>query len=118
MRGHCRAVVCLLLLSTEGAACVACSQAGRPSTPSPSEWTRVIVVLRLPPSETDEQKGRLIGQTREALLAELKATPHRVVRIYETIPAVALDVSPQALLVLRKSTLVAGVEEDRLAAPQ
>ena len=84
---------------------------------------RVIVHLRVAPiaagqSEEAKQQGGTIAQAREALLRELALTSYRVPRVYDTIPFVALEVSPEALRVLEKSVWVVGLEQDVLSAPQ
>lgn len=87
---------------------------------------RVIVQLRVSALPEGELNGadavasqrRAIASTQSAILTELAGTSYRVIRIFETIPFLALDVSPAALQALEGSALVVGVEEDRVAAPQ
>jgi hypothetical protein len=112
--GRARCVIVLSLVAIVG---LECGKGGQ-VVPSPSEWMRVIVTFHVQTFETDEQRGRAIVAARQALLAELKSTPHRVTRMYETVPAIALEASSEALLVLRRSQLVAGIEEDRVVGPQ
>jgi hypothetical protein len=81
-------------------------------------WTRVIVQLNVPATQTDEQKLAAIREVREALLRELDAKSYRVARVYDTIPAVALEVSPEARRVLEKSPRVASVVTDAVVDPQ
>ena len=59
-----------------------------------------------------------IAAAQSAVLKELAGTSYRVVRTYETIPFLALEVSLGALQALDESALVMGVEEDRLDSPQ
>jgi hypothetical protein len=59
-----------------------------------------------------------IATAQSAVLRELVGTSYRVVRTYETIPFLALEVSLDALQALEESALVMGVEEDRLDSPQ
>ena len=59
-----------------------------------------------------------IAAAQSALLAELAGSSYRVVRTYETIPFLALEVSADGVRILEGSALVAGVEEDRLESPQ
>jgi len=61
---------------------------------------------------------RAIAAAQSAVLAELAGIDHRVVRAFETIPFLALEVSKGALQTLGRSGLVLGVEEDRLDSPQ
>jgi len=50
-------------------------------------------------------------------LAELSGTTHKVTRRFETIPFIALEVTPDALAALERSARVVGVVLDRLDAP-
>ena len=77
---------------------------------------RVIVQLRISagPDETREQR---IQTTRQSLLADLAHTPHKVIRVYTAMPAVALEASHEALRVLNVSRHVSRVDEDELAKP-
>lgn len=87
---------------------------------------RVIVHLRVdarsegefgrPEAAASQQQA--IAAAQALILRELAGTGYRVVRTYETIPFLALDVSLGALQALDESALVVGVEEDRLASPQ
>jgi hypothetical protein len=87
---------------------------------------RVIVQLRvsaLPEGELGSAEAvaaqrRAIVSAQSAVLSALAGTGYRVIRTFETIPFLALDVSPGALEALEGSALVVGVEEDRVAAPQ
>lgn len=87
---------------------------------------RVIVQLRVDArSEGELNSPEAVASQRQAIataqaliLRELAGTSYRVVRTYETIPFLALDVSLGALQALDESALVMGVEEDRLASPQ
>ncbi len=87
---------------------------------------RVIVQLRvsaLPEGELSSAEAvasqrRAIASAQSAVLTELAGTSYRVIRTFETIPFLALVVSPGALQALEGSALVVGIEEDRLASPQ
>jgi hypothetical protein len=87
---------------------------------------RVIVQLRLAPPAGDDAERRgpagdqraAIHRAQSAVLAELEATGYRLLRRYETIPFLALEVSPQALDVLKQSSLVVRIEEDRAEPPR
>ena len=87
---------------------------------------RVIVQLRvsaLPEGELSSAEAvasqrRAIASAQSAVLTELAGTSYRVIRTFETIPFLALDVSPGALQALERSALVVGMEEDRLESPQ
>ena len=87
---------------------------------------RVIVQLRasalpegeLSGAEAVASQRRAIASAQSAVLTELAGTSHRVIRTFETIPFLALDVSPGALQALEGSALVVGMEEDRLDSPQ
>jgi hypothetical protein len=78
---------------------------------------RVIVHLRLTPGQEDA-RHRAIEAARESALREISHTSHRVIRTYEAIPLLALEVSTETLRVLASSPSVGWVEEDSLAAPQ
>ena len=87
---------------------------------------RVIVQLRasalpegeLSGAEAVASQRRAIASAQSAVLTELAGTSHRVIRTFESIPFLALEVSPGALQALERSALVVGMEEDRLDSPQ
>jgi subtilisin family serine protease len=89
---------------------------------------RVLVELRSPGAPARE--GRLpdvaavaaqrtaVGAVRARVLAKLPPTGHRVIRRYDIVPFVALEVTPEALSILeRSSTDVARVLEDAILIP-
>jgi len=65
----------------------------------------------------DGRLSQAIQATAQTEIAKLIGVPHRVKRVYSSIPFMALDVSPRALEILEASAVVTGVEEDRLAEP-
>lgn len=87
-------------------------------------WRRVIAELRIEKDGTGAAppdspvRRRQIAEVRERLLKALPAGQYRSLRTYETLPFVALDVSPAGLAALRSSPLVAGISDDRLERPQ
>ena len=68
-------------------------------------------------AEAVATQRQAIAGAQSALMAELVGTRHRLIRTYETIPFLALDVSSDALRILEASPLVVGIEEDRLESP-
>lgn len=82
--------------------------AGRP--------VRVIVRLRHDPAAQDPSAA--IAAAQQAVLRAIQSTPHRVLRVYQTVPLLALEASAGTLRVLAALPDVARVEEDALAAPQ
>jgi subtilisin len=86
---------------------------------------RVIVRLGVQTrSEGTLNTPQAVGAQRQAiasaqtfLLAELTRTGHRMIRRFQTIPFIVLEVEAGALAVLERSSLVIGVAEDRLDAP-
>jgi hypothetical protein len=118
MRAAVACVVSTLLVPCAGLITAACATAPSQQAPTPTaQWSRLIVTFRVPPSDSEDQRRAAIAAAREALLRELASAPHRVTRTYETIPAVGLDVSPEALRVLEKSRRVETIEKDALNAP-
>ena len=81
-----------------------------------SGTVRVIVGLRISPG-SEETLERRIHAAQQALLAELAHTPHKILRLYASIPAAALEATHEALLVLRVSPHVLRVDEDAVAKP-
>jgi len=83
---------------------------------------RVIVQLRLSAlpggqlgsADAMVAQRQAIAAAQSTVLAGLAGTTFRVIRTYEAIPFLALEVSPDALRALEKSPLVASMEEDRL----
>jgi hypothetical protein len=86
------------------------------------ETVLVLVGLKVPwqlestLSETAvrEQRGA-IGIVQNSLLTELAGTKHRVVRRYDEIPGIALEVGADALAALARSVIVTNVLLDRPA---
>lgn len=86
---------------------------------------RVIVRLDVQTrSEGTLDTPQAVGAQRQAivsaqtfLLAELTRTGHRMIRRFQTIPFLVLEVDTDAVAVLERSSLVIGVAEDRLDAP-
>ena len=60
---------------------------------------------------------RAIGSAQNHLLTQLSGTEFRIVRVYDSIPGIALEVGNDALAVLRKSNSVSNVLPDRPAIP-
>jgi hypothetical protein len=84
---------------------------------------RVIVELRLPdPSAADPglrpTREQVIATARQAALARLSGTLHRLVRQYTTIPLLALEIGPDALLALETmGDLVVRVQGEQVRRP-
>jgi subtilisin len=82
---------------------------------------RVIVRLRtdfvpeggLDRTEVSDQRDEIEG-AQAGLQEDLQGTEYQTLREYETIPYVALNVSPQALQTLQRSSLATDIVEDRL----
>jgi subtilisin family serine protease len=124
-----------LLILTLGLACLAGPAASDPSNRIPPGLAeraaerglvRVIVGLDLPfVAEGGLLPGAAAGQRagiraeRSAILTKLARTahPHRMVRSYDAIPYVALEVGPGALAALARSPRVKSLREDRLRRP-
>jgi subtilisin len=67
---------------------------------------------KLSQARADEQRQDIEG-AREGLRSELEETEFRTMREFETIPYVALEVSPEALEALERSPKVSSIHEDR-----
>jgi len=88
------------------------------------ERVRVLVELALPfapegalgPAGRGAQRSVIAG-AQGALAAELAGRPHRIVRAFRSVPALALEVPAAALEVLATSPHVARVLADDLHAP-
>lgn len=84
---------------------------------------RVLVELRLPgPSASAPDAGsareRAIATARQAVLARLAGTSHRLVRQYTSIPLLALEIGPDALQALEgMSDLVVRVRAEQVRPP-
>ena len=119
-----RAAVCsfTLLVLLTGAVTAAAQPAG-----AQAPRTRVLVQLRTP--EAYEPEARLgnpaaVAAQRRAIetaaarvLANLTGTDHRVARRYQTIPFVALDVTPGARAALNRAADVLRVIDDEILRP-
>ncbi|HSH59846.1 MAG TPA: S8 family serine peptidase, partial [Acidimicrobiales bacterium] len=71
---------------------------------------------KLAPEQAAEQRQN-ISRARGRVLERLRGSEHRVVRSFETVPAVALELSAASLNRLRGASEVASITEDELAAP-
>jgi hypothetical protein len=77
---------------------------------------RVIVQLQISPGPEETREQR-IHAAQEGLLKDLIFSDYQVVRRFTSIPAIALEASHDALLVLNRSIHVLRVDEDELAVP-
>lgn len=77
-------------------------------------WVRVVVNLRIRSGPTEEA----VRAAREAVFGDLGSAPYRVLRQYDTIPAVALVASTDALMRLAGSSHVTSVQEDMPLEPK
>jgi len=77
-------------------------------------WVRVIVRFRVAEPTTPTA----IHAARDAILQQIAQAPHRVVRQFETLPLLVLEVSPEALGALRAAPGVVSIQPDTLSAPQ
>jgi subtilisin len=67
------------------------------------------------PAARDQRAG--IAQDRASLLGALKGTKYQVVHTYQTVPYVALKLSPAALDALQRSGLAASLQADEAVKP-
>ena len=82
-------------------------------------WARVLVTLQVAETSDPAQRADAIGRAQDAVLARLPSTHASVVRRYESIPMLALEIDATALRALETMTdVVAGVKLDRAAKPQ
>jgi hypothetical protein len=89
-----------------------------PAPATQSGWTRVIVELSVAATTGDSARAAAIAAARSALLGELADGSFRVVRTYDTLSFVALELSPAALDIVRRSRQTVGIQPDALASPQ
>jgi hypothetical protein len=67
-------------------------------------------------NEIATQRGA-IGSAQDDLLTQLSGTEFKIIRVYDVIPGIALEVGNDALAVLRKSNSVSNVLPDRPINP-
>ena len=80
---------------------------------------RVLVTLQVAETGDPAQRADAIGRAQDAVLARLLSTHASLVRRYESIPLLALEIDATALRALETMTdVVAGVKLDRAVAPQ
>ena len=80
---------------------------------------RVLVTLQVAETSDPAQRADAIGRAQDAVLARLPSTHASVVRRYESIPMLALEIDATALRALETMTdVVAGVKLDRAVKPQ
>ena len=68
-------------------------------------------------SESVNAQRRSIAATQQSVLADLVGTHYTIGRQFRTIPALALQVAPDALGALQQSTHVVAIEEDVAVPP-
>lgn len=85
---------------------------------------RVLVQLNVPTKplgtlnkEEAVAQQNAISVAQNEVLAELNQTKYKVGRLFENIPAIALEVGPDALTVLERSIRVTKVTEERVFKP-
>ena len=80
---------------------------------------RVLVTLQVAETSDPAQRADVIGRAQDAVLARLASTHASVVRRYESILLLALEIDATTLRTLETMTdLVAGVKLDRAVRPQ
>jgi subtilisin len=68
---------------------------------------------RLDRAEVADQRDEIVS-AQAGLQENLQGTEYQTLREYETIPYIALEVSPQALQAIQRSSLATDIVEDRL----
>jgi len=102
------------------AGCAAASASGPVVTPDllakarDRGTVRVIAQLRVEPDAGPTR----IETVKSAVLAEIAATRHRVVREHRGLPTIALEASEETLRLLSVSSRILRVQEDVLERPQ
>ena len=80
---------------------------------------RVLVMLQIVETGDQAQRADAIGRAQDAVLSRLPRPHASVVRRYESIPMLALEIDATALRALETMTdVVAGVKLDRAVRPQ
>ena len=80
---------------------------------------RVIVMLQIPESTDQAQRTGAIGRVQEAVLARLPQSHASLVRRYDSIPVLALEIDATGLQALETMTdVVVSVKLDRAVKPQ
>lgn len=80
---------------------------------------RVLVTLQVAETSNQAQRADAIGRAQDAVLMRLPSTHASVVRRYESVPLLALEIDATALRALETMTdVVAGVKLDRAMKPQ
>jgi hypothetical protein len=80
---------------------------------------RVLVMLQIVETGGQAQRADAIGRAQDAVLSRLPRPHASVVRRYESIPMLALEIDATALRALETMTdVVAGVKLDRAVRPQ
>jgi hypothetical protein len=80
---------------------------------------RVLVTLQVAETGDQAQRADAIGRAQDGVLSRLPASHASVVRRYESVPLLALEIDATALRALETMTdVVAGVKLDRAVKPQ
>ena len=80
---------------------------------------RVLVTLQVAETGDQAQRADAIGRAQDGVLARLPASHASVVRRYESVPLLALEIDATALRALETmADVVAGVKLDRAVKPQ
>lgn len=97
------------------------------SAQAPGARTRVLVQLRTPEIHTPEARlanpaavaaqRRAIATAAQRVVARLAAGEHRIARRYQTVPFLALEVTPGARAALNRSPEVLRVLDDEIVRP-
>ena len=80
---------------------------------------RVLVMLQVADSGDAARRSEAIGRTQDAVLARLPHSHASLLRRYDSIPVLSLEIDATALLALEQMTdVVAAVKLDRPVKPQ
>lgn len=98
------------------------------------QWKRIIVRLKVSDIDQlkakaaklkdpaaskamDEKIARRIAKVADRVIEQLKPSSFKLIRRYETLPLLAMAVTPQAEAMLKKMPVVLGIEADSLHSP-
>jgi hypothetical protein len=85
--------------------------------PNIKELQRTLALSENPTTKTQirQEIAQSIAEVTDSVINQIKNTPYRINRRYPSLPLLALNVSPEALVILQSSPDVLKIFEDKLS---
>jgi hypothetical protein len=87
------------------------------NVPNIKELQRTLALSENPTTKTQirQEIAHSIAEVADSIINQIKNTPYKINRRYPSLPLLALNVSPEALVILQSSPDVLKISEDKLS---